>query len=355
MKSKVTATKISCDGVSDKKGGDIIDCAFDPKGTSLACCVGNQSILVLTNTSAKQIGISEWERTILNGPNHTTILLIDWDFNGNLLAAGDFNGRVYVFSVESGNIVLSGKAADRITSIKFNHRGAPQYLLTATDNGSVLLWNCTDGGKQTYNPHSSSVRAVEWLSSTTFASCSLDSTIQVFQIDQMEAIQSFYHEAAVLSIRYNPLEDGIAFFSYNTTVQVWSLANDNCRRWTEHTGAVYSVDWSGDQSNLLASGSDDRTVLVRDLKSDSSTQLLKGHADFVAAISFSPNSQYLASADGDGTVIIWSTESWESVFHCHCSGPVLDVASLKWNSQSDRLVVANQSKEMEVIELDSSN
>ena len=75
----VTATKISCDGVSDKKGGDIIDCAFDPKGTSLACCVGNQSILVLTNTSAKQIGISEWERTILNGPNHTTILLIDWD------------------------------------------------------------------------------------------------------------------------------------------------------------------------------------------------------------------------------------------------------------------------------------
>jgi len=76
----VTATKISCDGMSDMKGGDIIDCAFDPKGTSLACCVGNQSVLVLTNTSTnKRISISEWERTILNGPNYTTILLIDWD------------------------------------------------------------------------------------------------------------------------------------------------------------------------------------------------------------------------------------------------------------------------------------
>ena len=54
------------------------------------------------------------------------------------------------------------------------------------------------------------------------------------------------------------------------------------------------------------SGSDDRTVLVWDLKSDSSIQQLKGHVEFVTAVSFSPNSQYLATADSDGNVIIWS-------------------------------------------------
>lgn len=53
-----------------------------------------------------------------------------------MLAAGDFYGRVYVFSVDNSKILLSGKAPDRVTRIRWNlFQGASQYLLTATDNG----------------------------------------------------------------------------------------------------------------------------------------------------------------------------------------------------------------------------
>ena len=68
---------MSCEE-TDMRGGEITDCAFDPKGTRLACVLGDQTILILTGTSTHE-NISEWEKSIINGPNHTTFLLIEWD------------------------------------------------------------------------------------------------------------------------------------------------------------------------------------------------------------------------------------------------------------------------------------
>lgn len=75
-----------------------------------------------------------------------------------------------------------------------------------------------------------------------------------------------------------------------------------------HSGKVTSVAFSPD-SQLLASGSSDTTIIVWDANSGSFLHVLSGHDKAVNSVVFSPNGQQLTSASYDNTVKIWDIES----------------------------------------------
>ncbi|MDT7949765.1 MAG: hypothetical protein RQ897_15615, partial [Thermoflexus sp.] len=56
---------------------------------------------------------------------------------------------------------------------------------------------------------------------------------------------------------------------------------------------------------LLASGSDDKTVILWDVGTGERVRTLTGHTDDVNSVAFSPDGRLLASGSGDGTVILW--------------------------------------------------
>ncbi|HEY9651457.1 MAG TPA: hypothetical protein V6C95_12390, partial [Coleofasciculaceae cyanobacterium] len=69
---------------------------------------------------------------------------------------------------------------------------------------------------------------------------------------------------------------------------------------------VTSISWSPD-SQTLASASSDK--LVRLWHRDGTLlKTLKGHHDEVWSVSFSPDGQMLASASSDRTVILWNLD-----------------------------------------------
>jgi WD40 repeat protein len=60
---------------------------------------------------------------------------------------------------------------------------------------------------------------------------------------------------------------------------------------------------------MLASGNDDRTILLWDVNDPARPKLLgaplTGHTDFVWGVAFSPDGKTLASGSGDDTIILW--------------------------------------------------
>ena len=71
-----------------------------------------------------------------------------------------------------------------------------------------------------------------------------------------------------------------------------------------HTGPVVSLSFSPD-SETLASGSHDKTIRLWDVATGEEKAVLREHTRWVSSVSFSPDGKTLASGSGDKTIRLW--------------------------------------------------
>jgi len=72
-----------------------------------------------------------------------------------------------------------------------------------------------------------------------------------------------------------------------------------------HTAEVSSVVFSPD-GELVASGSNDRTVKLWGVRTGRLLRSLEGHTNGITSVIFSPDGERVVSGSADGTIKIWS-------------------------------------------------
>jgi WD40 repeat protein len=115
----------------------------------------------------------------------------------------------------------------------------------------------------------------------------------------------------------------LASGSTDNTVRLWDIYTKQCVAVLEgHTNSVSSVVFSPD-GRLLASASYDSTVRLWDIQTKECAAILPGHTFWVFGVSFSPDGRQLASSSWDRTVRLWSVPQG-------VPGPVLQHAHPVW-------------------------
>ncbi|XP_059351001.1 fizzy-related protein homolog [Daphnia carinata] len=97
--------------------------------------------------------------------------------------------------------------------------------------------------------------------------------------------------------------------THRGTVQVWDVtAGKRIHTLEGHTARVGALAWNGD---LLASGSRDRLILQRDIRTPPSIaqRRLSGHRQEVCGLKWSPDNQLLASGGNDNRLFVWGLHS----------------------------------------------
>jgi WD40 repeat protein len=123
------------------------------------------------------------------------------------------------------------------------------------------------------------------------------------------------HASLVNSLAFNSNSSSgqeqqlLASGSSDCTVRLWDIKTKECVAVLEgHSRSVFGVAFSPGGC-LLASASGDMTVQLWDVmkrKTASPVDVLRGHADTVWSVSFSPDGRQLASGSHDWTVRLWS-------------------------------------------------
>ncbi|MDE0636005.1 MAG: T9SS type A sorting domain-containing protein [Candidatus Poribacteria bacterium] len=240
--------------------------AFSPDGNTLASCSSDQLYLWDWRSGEQKMSIS----------GHTkSIYAIAFSPDNGILATGS-RGEINLWDVATGT--HKTELFDDDWSHNFSLTFSPDSRILASEIGwRIRLWDITT------EIHQATINGYRGSSASG---------------------------SGVSSMAFSPNGKYFASASSYSTILLWYSGRIFKSELDGHTDSVNSVDFSY-HSRTLASGSDDHTVRLWDVITDTLIDTFKGHTDEVHSVKFSPDASILASGSKDGTIILWDVGTGE--------------------------------------------
>lgn len=209
-------------------------------------------------------------------------------------------------------------------------------IATACSDGSVRLWDCTNGEPlHTFRRslgllglgHRGAVNAVAFTTAgDAIVSGGEDGQLIRWRLDDYTGQRLPVSGWQIASLLIVPPGDTLAVGSGDGRIHLWSLTQNHYLILVHHQDQVMAlaVDIVG---NLLVSGGRDRTIRLWSLPSGRLTRTLTAPKAAITALACHPQDGRIVSGDREGHVQVWSAENPEAGLVIHkASSPITAVA-----------------------------
>jgi WD40 repeat protein len=278
--------------------------AVTPDGKYLASGGPDNLISLWEVTTGKKIQIfTGHEESIAEGG-------LSFSPNGKLLASGSYDDKARLWEVKSGKTlhILTGHTND-VEGVTFSPDG--KSLATSSDDNSVRIWDVNTGEVlNMLTGHQNRVYGICFVQGGHYlVSASYDSTLRLWDLDSgitLRVLQG--HVGRVIGIATDDK-------------QVWSASGDGTvRRWEIKLPSQTFLDFDNLEPHTAAIAPDGHSVAVGFANGDlhlyslPDTHLLwekKAHDESIERVTFSADSQFLATASADNKAKLWQAQQGE--------------------------------------------
>lgn len=287
--------------------------AFSPDGKMFSGSADHQIKLwdVLGGRCLKTlIGHTAWVRSIAFSPD------------GEILASGSGDRTIKLWNLATGDCLKTYNShLNSVYSVAFSPHG--DILVSGSGDGTAKLWDWhTHTCIRTLHGHTNEVCCVAFnADARTLACVSLDQTLKLWDCRTGKCLKTWYgHTDWALPVAFSPIysttslsqgskREILASGSNDKTVRLWDLQTGECvAKLPGHTDFIYGIAFSRD-GQILGTGSTDSSVRLWNVDRKQCFQVLQGHTDWVYAVAFHPDGQTVASGSADCTLKLWDISS----------------------------------------------
>lgn len=235
----------------------------------------------------------------------------------------------------AGSHPIHQSTAPGITCLDIHKTDSSRIVTGGVDSQVILFDASKDKMAQKLLGHTKKVTTVALHPTKDIVlSGSLDATARVWTCTSSNWTSPYTcahtirkHQAEVTDIAFHPLGDYFLTSSLDKSWGIHDLSSGRCIRHMKDLSSGYGcMDFHPD-GLIMAGGTEEKTVVVWDIKEQVTVATLTGHEGSVEALSFSGNGYYLATASKDGTVKLWDLRKPLNIQTLKVSdGPVHSVA-----------------------------
>jgi WD40 repeat protein len=274
----------------------IIDLAWSPNGDRLAIATVDGRVSLASFRGPPR----------LLGSHAGGASSIAWRPDGQALASGGLDGWVRVWDpvtgAESQQLAAGG---DWVAKVAYRPRGGE---LAAAAGKTLRIWNIA--GETLYESacHASTVSDLAWNPDGSAVATTAYLGIVLHVRGHADPPRKLAWKGSSLTLAWSPTARFIATGEQDSTVHFWHVKTGKDAQMWGFPRKVLELSWHHAGNHLATGGSD--TVVLWDCGGKGpegrTPTMLEGHPTRITQLAFQPQGELLASADADGTLLLWN-------------------------------------------------
>lgn len=280
--------------------GSVYSVAFSPDGKILATGGGDGTILFTSVSTLEPVGRVE------NYFRYGVRSLAFRPTGGiNLLAAGSFDNSIGLFTVTPQQPLSEEITGDKgqILSVASMENGS--ILLAEKQNGEVNIWLVVqEEEKLVHNIPSTAISAAFSPAGDRLALGEPSGDIIILEVESGEEVNRMSSSpSAVLALAFSP--DGRNLASTQCLEELFERGEN------PYCNLHELLIWDTASGNIVQTLGVDYSINITQQTSEATEQTsdIVGHTDYIRALAFSPNENFLATGGDDQTIMIWDLET----------------------------------------------